>query len=181
MRGRWNSDPKIGGGGVLIDNGTHSVDIVRYLLGPIKRIHASAGKNIQGLPVEETAGISLVTESGVMGTVYLSWSIKIEEAGYINIFGSDGALTLGWKGSKFQHNGHSEWVSFGSGYDKIGAFKNQVSNFAGTIRGGDNPIITADDGLASVKAVEAAYRSMSEGNWVELEETSSHRNPSTNS
>lgn len=170
MKDRWNSDPATAGGGVLIDNGTHSVDIVRYLLGPIKMVHAQEGKRIMELPVEDTVCLSFVTQQNVNGTVYLSWSINIDTGGYINIYGTDGALSIGWKETKYQHHGHQEWVRFGVGYNKVDAFKNQVLNFVETIRGSANPINTVEDGLASVRVIEAAYQSMNQQNWQEVED-----------
>ncbi|MGZ4803560.1 MAG: Gfo/Idh/MocA family protein, partial [Acidimicrobiia bacterium] len=69
MSRRWNSDPAIAGGGVLIDNGTHSVDIVRYFLGPVAEVMAVEANRTQQLPVEDTASMLLRTNDGVLATV----------------------------------------------------------------------------------------------------------------
>jgi predicted dehydrogenase len=170
MRRRWNSDPKIGGGGVLIDNGTHSVDVVRYLLGPIRRVFAHSSQSEPGLGVEDTVNLCFITDSDVMGTIRLSWNLQADRNSYVELCGTDGALRVDWQESAYQNHGHPQWVSFGVGYDKVAAFVNQVENFAGTVRGTAEPLISLADGVSSVLAVEAAYRSMETGNWVDVEE-----------
>lgn len=166
MHDRWNSEKAVGGGGVLIDNGTHSVDIARYLLGPIAMVRAEVGLRVQGLDVEDTCRLDLRTANGAMGTVDLSWSIHKERDAYIEVFGSQGVLSIGWKGSKYRQNEKSDWVEFGNGYDKLLAFASQLQNFAGAIRGAEAPLITAQDSLESVRVIEAAYRSMEMDKWV---------------
>ena len=170
MRGRWNADRSIGGGGVLIDNGTHSVDIARYLLGPIAKVQAEEGRRVQGLEVEDTCRLDLQTACGAMGAIDLSWSIHKERDAYIEVFGPEGVLSIGWKGSKYRQSEKLDWVKFGKGYDKLSAFANQLRNFAGSIRGTEKPLITTEDSLESVRVIEAAYRSMEMDTWVAVAE-----------
>src|SRR5258708_22451015 len=92
MKDRWNASQEIAGGGVLIDNGTHSVDVARYLFGPIQELQAQSGIHAQSLEVEDTARLQFRTRAGVIGMIDLSWSINKEGDHYISVFGSEGTL-----------------------------------------------------------------------------------------
>ena len=169
MRDRWNADKGIAGGGVLVDNGCHSVDIARYLLGPIAKVQAEEGKRVQKLEVEDTARLYFRTDSGTMGAVDLSWSLFKERESYIELFGTEGVLSIGWKCSKYRQSEKLDWVVFGKGYDKLSCFSKQLENFIGCIKGRDLPLITATDSFESVKVIEAAYKSMNVNKWIEVE------------
>ena len=166
MASQWNSDPAISGGGVLIDNGTHSVDIMRYFLGSLADVSVVEGKRTQGLEVEDTVRIFVRSDAGVMGSIDLSWSINKEQESYISIYGSHGTIQVGWKESKYRQSSSRDWVVFGNGYDKIQALRSQIDNFARGIVGDERLIITAEDALASVEVVQAAYASLRQNHWT---------------
>ncbi len=165
MAGRWNSDPSRSGGGVIIDNGTHSVDIVRWLFGPITEVLAVEGRRAQPIPVEDTAQLFVRTGTGVLGSIDLSWSLDKSAPHYIEIFGTRGTVTLGFEQSRYTLGG-GEWIDFGSGYRKAAAFTGQLENFAAAIRGEAATLVTAEDAVASVRVVESAYSSLRESRWV---------------
>ena len=169
MKERWNSNKEVAGGGVLVDNGSHSVDIARFLLGPVTKVQTEEGKRIQKLEVEDTARLYFRTKSEVMGAVDLSWSIHKEQETYVDLFGTEGVLSIGWKCSKYRQSEKMHWVTFGKGYDKIAAFSAQIRNFVDSIKGKAIPLINAIDGLESVKVIEAAYKSSNINKWVEVE------------
>lgn len=166
MSNRWNANPQISGGGVLIDNGTHSVDLVRYFLGPVADVQVVEGKRSQGLQVEDTVRIFVRSTAGVLGSIDLSWSINKEQESYINIYGSHGTLWVGWKESKYRQSGARDWVVFGKGYNKVQAFRSNLDNFARAIKGEEALVISADDALASVDVIEAAYADLRRNHWI---------------
>jgi predicted dehydrogenase len=169
MTNRWNADPEISGGGVLIDNGTHSVDLVRYFLGPVAQVQVVEGKRSQGLAVEDTVRIFVKSTAGVLGSIDLSWSINKEQESYINIYGSHGTLWVGWKESKYRQSGARDWVVFGKGYNKVQAFRSNIDNFAKAVKGEEALLISAEDALASVEVIEAAYADLRRSHWVSVE------------
>jgi predicted dehydrogenase len=169
MSQRWNSDPAVSGGGVLIDNGTHSLDLMRYFLGPLAEVQVVEGKRSQGLAVEETVRIFVRSTEGVMGSIDLSWSLNKELDSYISVFGSRGTVHVGWRESKYRQSTSNEWVVFGRGYSKLDAFRRQVENFARAIRGEEALLIKPQDALASVEVVAAAYESLRESHWRPVE------------
>ena len=168
MTKRWNANEAVSGGGVLIDNGTHSVDVTRYLLGPIEAVQAVDGPRLQGLAVDETVQFFARTASGIVGRIDLSWSIHKPLPTFVTVYGSEGVLHVGWRKSEYKRTGSDDWIQFGDGYDKVQAFRSQLENFSLCIRGDARPLITKDDALASVSVIAAAYESMRADRWTRV-------------
>jgi len=168
MSTRWNCDAKLSGGGVLIDNGTHAVDILRYFLGALTDVQVFEAKRIQGLAVEDTVRLFVRSRDGVIGTSDLSWSIDKELDTFLRIYGSRGTILVGWKESRYRLSDESEWRIFGTGYDKVAAFRSQIVNFAEAVRETGELAITALDALASVEVISAAYAVLERNRWESI-------------
>ena len=167
MTARWNSRPEVSGGGVLIDNGCHSVDLARYLLGPLARVQTQFGRRVQDLEVEDTARMLFQSRSEALGSIDLSWSVHKQTDAYVRLIGTAGTVEIGWRGSRWKPV-DGEWRSFGVGYQKVPAFRAQLQNFAAACRGEAAPIIDDTDARASVVVIDCAYRAAREERWVTI-------------
>jgi predicted dehydrogenase len=177
MAGQWHANPAMSGGGVVIDKGTQSVDILRYLCGPVTAIAAYEGARVQALPVEDTAHLVARTGRGVLGSIDLSWSCNQETDSYVRVSGTQGSLTLGWARSKFRHGDAHGWISFGSGCSEIDALRDQIDNFSRSLRGEEELLVTSEDALACVATIAAAYRSLRGDRWIAIDSMADENAP----
>lgn len=171
MSNRWNSNADVSGGGVVIDNGTHSVDIIRYLLGPIADIMFVECTRSPGFAVEDNAFLFARTAGGVSARVDLSWSFDKQLANFVSLYGTHGTIQVGWKESRYKQHGSSDWIVFGGGYDKFVAFRRQLENFCRAVTSEESPLVSLEDAYASVDVIQAAYESRDKGEWVRVTES----------
>lgn len=172
MSKRWNSNKDISGGGVLMDNGTHSVDIIRYFLGTITDVLALETSGTQNLKVDENVKLLAKTKNGIAASVDLTWGINKELPNFISVYGTNGTLHIGWRESKYKLNSSPDWEVFGKGYDKVQAFRSKIENFRNAIVDGEELLTKPADALASVEVIEAAYKSLNQNLWQKVVEKS---------
>lgn len=169
MRDRWNADRRISGGGVLIDNGSHAVDLLSVFLGSITEVSCVEGPRLQGLPVEETVRLLARGCTGAIGIVDLSWSLSHETDNFLCVYGTEGTVTVGWHATRCRLRTDAGWRQLAGPYDKTGAFVRQIDAFARTVCNEPSLSVTPDDAVASVRLVAAAYTALESGCWVPVD------------
>jgi len=160
MHDQWYAQKALAGGGIIMDNGPHAADLMRYLFGDIRSVTAQVA-NIQNLEVEDTAKLNVCTEHQTVGTSDLSWSVRIPARSYLEIYGEDGAASLDFEGISYRFKTWSEWKREANQVDAKGAFARQIHYFVDAALG-QNPLALGNgEGVASQRIVEAAYQSLS--------------------
>ncbi len=90
---------------MLIDNGTHSVDIVGYLIGPISRVFLVEGRQNRDLDGEDAVNMSIRTFNGVGANVDFSWTINKALDDDIRVFRTNGRIQAGWREARYRPAG----------------------------------------------------------------------------
>jgi predicted dehydrogenase len=68
----WRADPKLSGGGELIDQGIHLIDLAGWFLGDFKKVEGHATTYFWNMPVDDNAFLSLQTARGQTAWLHVS-------------------------------------------------------------------------------------------------------------
>ena len=93
--GEWRGTWKLDGGGALMNQAIHSVDLLLWLMGPVKRISAMASTlTHERIEVEDVAVATLEFESGALGVIEATTTAFPGALKRIEICGSEGSAVL---------------------------------------------------------------------------------------
>jgi predicted dehydrogenase len=188
MAGAWRQDPRSGGGGALIDMASHLYDLLEHFAGPIRRIAALTGCQVQDYRSEDSSATLIEFKSGAQATVDCYFCIPDEASRTrLEVYGSQGAvLTEGTIGQS--KAGKMEGI-FGlgdSGYDAaqdkdvqrkltrisfkaINPYTAECAYFADCILNGRQPEINgAENALHLMSLIENAYASGKQHTMLEV-------------
>jgi len=68
----WRADPKLSGGGELIDQGIHLIDLAGWFLGPFAKVEGQATTYFWNMPVDDNAFLNLRTAKGQTAWLHVS-------------------------------------------------------------------------------------------------------------
>lgn len=185
--GAWRGTRKLDGGGVLMNQGIHQIDLLQWFLGPVKTVRAHTANVLHtGLEVEDTAAATLEFESGALGIIEGSTATWPGLSSDVNILGSDGGAKLCDGKLIYWHFKKSKPVDkkieaamkneseLGSGAAdplanlKIEGHRRQIEDFAKAIQQGRKPAIDGREGRNAVELIEAIYKAAATGKTVSL-------------
>jgi predicted dehydrogenase len=183
----WMTDPILGGGGAWIDEGSHGLDLLRWLVGDITEVSAfTTNRAKPGLDVEDVAVASLRFANGALGEISTVWSLSadIGMRNSVEIYCARGTLVMRatdpfprvevfrsggdslWRGWTTPHIEPSEKEphDYSGWAPHVHHYKREVASYIHRVTLDRRPFgPTLDDGVACAAAISAGYESASAG------------------
>jgi predicted dehydrogenase len=176
----WCTDLELSGGGVLLEQGIHILDLVRHLLGEPVQVCAEAPRFFWNFPdVEDNCFLLLKTESGQVAHVHVSWTqwvnvLSLEifgREGYLRLEGRDGHYgrqKLVWGRRQANHSRPEEQrFDFAPPDD---SWQVEWEEFMNAIVAHRQPLGNGFDGLRALHLVQASYSSARDHSWIRVPE-----------
>ncbi len=173
-RGTWEFD-----GGALMNQASHYVDLVDWLVGPVESVQAYIATLARDIQVEDTATVGVRWRSGALGSVnvtMLTYPKNLE--GSITILGEKGTVRVG--GLAVNEIQHWQFADSRPEDQDVAAASYETTSVYGfghplyyenvvkTLRGEAQPETDGREGLRSLEILIASYLSARDGRRVAL-------------
>lgn len=187
IEGAWRQNPSLGGGGSLMDMGSHCIDLLEMFFGKIKKLSCFINNSVHPYEAEDSAIVSLIFESGAMATVDAYFCIPDNSSkNVLELYGSNGSIlakgTIG-QGESGEMTAFLEGGS--SGYDAaqvrsesggivinpapVNTYRAEIEEFSSAIIEEREPSNNEKIGIASQKILEACYKAAKTGEVINVE------------
>jgi predicted dehydrogenase len=188
--GGWRGTQRLDGGGALMNQGIHGVDLLQWLLGGVETVTAlTATRAHTGIEVEDVAVAAVRFRSGALGVIEATTGSWPGDKLRIEISGAEGSVVLeddairAWRfrsphaqdddlAASLAHRENDVQKSGGAtdprAIDSEG-HRRQFEDFVAAIREDRAPWIDGAEARPAVAIVTAVYRSMREGRAVVVE------------
>ncbi len=169
-RGTWAMD-----GGALTNQGIHYIDLLRYICGEVKRVHAKLGSLGADIEVEDTGVAILEFHSGALGVIEIMTSARPDdfeasvscvcENGLAVIAGiaTNVLQTFSPDPARTQDFSETFPTVYGFGHNHV------MQSVVDTLLLDKTPLITFDDGVNTLKLLHAIYKSDELNGWVDVD------------
>ena len=177
------------GGGPILINLIHDIDLMRHFGGEVTRIYAELGHDARGFEVEDVIAATVRFASGAIGSIVASdaspspWSWELGSGenplmpatgrNCYRLMGTQGSLALPrlelWRHADIEHGSWREAIAMVE--HNVGprhALSQQLKQFIRVVRGLEEPRVSGADGLATLVTTAAVTRSGESGAPVEL-------------
>ena len=163
----WKGTKVFDGGGALMNQGIHGVDLLEYIVGPVRDVTGKARTLSHKIEVEDTAVAMLEFENGALGVIEASTCAYPGFERRIEIHGDKGyVLMRDNKIEKMMVNGEeisAEVTDAGTSRDPAALHcemhRRQIQNLLAAIRGEEALVVDAREGRKAIRLIETIYRS----------------------
>ena len=178
-RAAWRGTRELEGGGCLMTQSIHIIDLLQHLVGPIASVVGRTATKRHAIEVEDCATALLRFENGAMGVVESTTAIRPALRSRLEIHGEHGTVIANAQYDQFlvwEVDGvpgpadlpeTTAWLDTDDpwAYPQT-RHRVQLQDMADAVREGRDPVLTGEEALRSLRVVKAIQRSSRLGREV---------------
>ena len=178
----WRGTEALEGGGCLMTQSIHIIDLLQYLIGPVRSVMGRVATQFHDIEVEDTATAVVNFTNGAMGIIESTSSVRTALKSRIELHGELGTVVANAQYDKFlvwDVEGDEDRVELDPDFgltdiDDPWAYPQtrhriQLQDMVDAIREDRDPVLTGEDARVSLAIITAIYDSSRQGREVFLD------------